>query len=133
MNTLKSEIAATAAALVVEEGLEYGPAKRRALKQLALPARTALPDNGEVEDAVREVIAAAIVADELRGYLASQRSAEVTPTVTALRKRAAEVVELHYFAGLPVERIAELLGTSPRTIDRDWRYARAFLHAQFDD
>ena len=56
LNTLKSEIAATAAALVVEEGLEYGPAKRRALKQLALPARTALPDNGEMEDAVREYI-----------------------------------------------------------------------------
>ena len=34
-----------------------------------------------------------IVADELRGYLATQRSAEVTPTVTALRRRAAEVVE----------------------------------------
>ncbi|MEO6322959.1 MAG: hypothetical protein ABIR56_19960 [Polaromonas sp.] len=56
MNTLKSEIAATAAALVVEEGLEYGPAKRRALKQLALPARTALPDNDMLEDAVREYI-----------------------------------------------------------------------------
>ncbi|GAA4859051.1 glutamyl-tRNA reductase [Saccharopolyspora cebuensis] len=37
--------------------------------------------------------AAAIVAEELRGYLAAQRSAEVTPTVTALRKRAAEVVD----------------------------------------
>lgn len=47
--------------------------------------------------------------------------------------RAAEVVELHYFAGLPNERIAELLGTSPRTVDRDWRYARAFLHTQFGD
>ena len=57
MNTLKSEIAATAAALVVEEGLEYGPAKRRALKQLGLPARTALPDNDALEDAVREYIA----------------------------------------------------------------------------
>lgn len=44
--------------------------------------------------------------------------------------RAAEVVELHYFAGLPVERIAELLGLSTRTVDRDWRYARAFLQAQ---
>ena len=57
LNTLKSEIAATAAALIVEEGLEYGPAKRRAVKQLALPARTALPDNGEIEDAVHEYIA----------------------------------------------------------------------------
>lgn len=56
MNTLKSEISASAAALVVEEGLEYGPAKRRALKQLGLPIRTALPDNDEVEDAVREYI-----------------------------------------------------------------------------
>lgn len=54
--TLKSEIAATAAALVVEEGLEYGAAKRRALKQMALPARTALPDNDEIEDAVRDYI-----------------------------------------------------------------------------
>lgn len=57
MNTLKSEISASAAALVVEEGLEYGPAKRRALKQLGLPARTALPDNDELEDAVRDYIA----------------------------------------------------------------------------
>ncbi|PKW13021.1 glutamyl-tRNA reductase [Saccharopolyspora spinosa] len=37
--------------------------------------------------------AAQIVAEELRNYLAAQRSAEVTPTVTALRKRAAEVVD----------------------------------------
>ncbi|MFN5348496.1 MAG: hypothetical protein ACK5A0_03020 [Polaromonas sp.] len=57
MTTLKSEIAATAAALVVEEGLEYGPAKRRAVKQMGLPARAELPDNSELEDAVMEYIA----------------------------------------------------------------------------
>lgn len=57
MDTLQSEIAAAAARLVVEEGLEYGPAKRRAVKQMALPARTALPDNDLVEDAVVEYIA----------------------------------------------------------------------------
>lgn len=56
METLQAEIAATAARLVVEEGLEYGPAKRRAVKQLGLPARSALPDNDAVEDAVREYI-----------------------------------------------------------------------------
>jgi hypothetical protein len=56
LHTLKTEIAATAAAMVVEEGLEYGPAKRRAVKQMALPARTQLPDNDELEDAVREYI-----------------------------------------------------------------------------
>lgn len=50
-------IAAAAARMVVEEGLEYGPAKRRAVKQLGLNTRTALPDNDAVEDAVREYIA----------------------------------------------------------------------------
>ena len=44
--------------------------------------------------------------------------------------RAAEVVELHYFAGLPLERIAELCELSVRTVHRDWQYARAFLGAQ---
>jgi len=51
------EIAATAAQMVVEEGLEYGPAKRRAVRQLGLPPRTPLPGNDVVEDAVREYIA----------------------------------------------------------------------------
>jgi hypothetical protein len=56
MESLKTEIAATAARMVVEEGLEYGPAKRRAVRQLGLPARTSLPDNDLVEDSVREYI-----------------------------------------------------------------------------
>lgn len=38
-------------------------------------------------------LASEIVAEEVRGYFATQRSAEVTPTVTALRRRAAEVVD----------------------------------------
>ena len=53
---LSQEIAQTTARLVVEEGLEWGPAKRRALRQMGLPARTPLPGNDEVEDAVREYI-----------------------------------------------------------------------------
>jgi hypothetical protein len=57
MDSLKLEIAHTAARMVVEEGLEYGPAKRRAVKQLGLNARSALPDNDTVEEAVREYIA----------------------------------------------------------------------------
>jgi len=53
----KQEIAAAAAQMVVDEGLEYGLAKRRAVRQLGLPSRTPLPGNDEVEDAVREYIA----------------------------------------------------------------------------
>ena len=56
-NALATEIANSAARLVVEEGLEWGPAKRRAIKVLGLPARTPLPDNDLVEDAVREYLA----------------------------------------------------------------------------
>jgi len=56
MTDLKDEIAASAAQWVVEEGLEYGPAKRRALKALGLPAKTALPNNDELEAQVRAYI-----------------------------------------------------------------------------
>jgi len=56
MDSLAMEIAAAAARLVVEEGMEYGPAKRRAVKQLGLNSRTALPDNDQVEEAVREYL-----------------------------------------------------------------------------
>ena len=50
------EIAAVAARLVAEDGLEYAAAKRQAVKQLGLPSRTALPDNATLEAAVREHI-----------------------------------------------------------------------------
>jgi hypothetical protein len=58
-HSLSREIAATAARLVVEEGLEYGPAKQRALKMLGLPrnGRAALPGNDELEDEVRDYLA----------------------------------------------------------------------------
>lgn len=56
MDTAKHEIAATAARLVVEEGLEYGPAKRRAVREMGLPSRTALPNNDEIEIEVRDYI-----------------------------------------------------------------------------
>jgi glutamyl-tRNA reductase len=51
--------------------------------------------------------ARAVVAEEVTAYLSAQRSAEVTPTVTALRRRAAEVVD------------AELLRMSSRLPDLD--------------
>ena len=56
MTDLTDEIAASAAQCVVEQGLEYGPAKRRALKVLGLPPKTPLPNNDQVEAQVREYI-----------------------------------------------------------------------------
>ena len=48
----------------------------------------------------------------------------------AIDARAAQVVELRCFAGLSLEQAADTLGLTRRTIDRDWRFARAFLHAE---
>jgi RNA polymerase sigma factor (TIGR02999 family) len=41
--------------------------------------------------------------------------------------RAAQVVELTWFAGLSQEQITETLGIARSTVARDWRFARAFL------
>jgi RNA polymerase sigma factor (TIGR02999 family) len=46
--------------------------------------------------------------------------------------RAARVLELHFFAGLTIPQIAATLDLAPATIDRDWRFARAFLKDEID-
>lgn len=71
----KSEIAAAAARIVVEEGLEYGAAKHRAVRQLGLPARSPLPGNDEVESAVREHIALFCAETQAEELLALRRLA----------------------------------------------------------
>lgn len=53
---IAAEIAAQAARLIIDEGMEWGPAKQRAARALGAP-RAALPGNDAVEDAVREHIA----------------------------------------------------------------------------
>ena len=44
-----------------------------------------------------------------------------------LFKRKAAVVECSFFIGLTHAEIAELLGIAPRTVERDWEFARAWL------
>ena len=70
-------------------------------------------------DAARQIVAA-----EVAGYLASQRMAEVTPTVTALRQRAADVVETellrleHRLPGLDDAQRDEVGRTVRRVVDK---------------
>lgn len=47
--------------------------------------------------------------------------------------RAARVVEHRYFAGLSVDETADSLNVSRSTVEREWRFARAFLRALLDD
>lgn len=51
---LRTELVQAAARLVAEDGMEYGLAKRKAVRQLGLPESFPLPGNAEVEAAVRD-------------------------------------------------------------------------------
>jgi RNA polymerase sigma-70 factor (ECF subfamily) len=44
--------------------------------------------------------------------------------------RQAKVVELRFFGGMTEDEIGEVLGTSARTVKRDWKLARAWLYDQ---
>lgn len=46
--------------------------------------------------------------------------------------RQSKIVELRFFSGLTEEETAEILGVSPRTVKRDWRMARAWLHGELN-
>jgi RNA polymerase sigma factor (TIGR02999 family) len=50
--------------------------------------------------------------------------------LAATDRTAADLVHLRFFAGLPLPECAQFLGISPRTADRLWAYARAWLHQE---
>jgi RNA polymerase sigma factor (TIGR02999 family) len=52
---------------------------------------------------------------------------EALDALSELTPRAAKVLELRYFGGLSMEKIADVLGISPRTADRDWQFAKSWL------
>jgi hypothetical protein len=89
---LSAEVASAAARLIVEEGMEYGPAKRRAAKLLGRASVRAvdLPGNDEVEDEVRayiELFCADTQPGELRALrqvalLWMERLADMRPHLT---------------------------------------------------
>ena len=57
------------------------------------------------------------------------RLAEAVEELAHVDPRAAQVVEMRYFAGLDDAEIASVLGVTERTVGRDWRKARMLLHA----
>jgi glutamyl-tRNA reductase len=81
-----------------------------------------LAQRGSGSDAIGA--AHCLIAQEVRDYLASQRAAEVTPTVAALRKRAAEVVDAELLRlegrlpGLDAAVRDELARTVRRVVDK---------------
>lgn len=66
--------------------------------------------------------------------LTEARSAELLALNNAIDRlakldpRQARIVELRFFGGLSVEETAEVVGISPKTVKRDWSFARAWLY-----
>ena len=55
---------------------------------------------------------------------------EALGKLAELDPRQSRIVELRYFGGLTVEETADVLGVSPKTVVRDWRVAKAWLHGE---
>jgi RNA polymerase sigma factor (TIGR02999 family) len=55
---------------------------------------------------------------------------EALARLAQLDPRQARIVELRFFGGLTVEETASVIGSSPRTVKRDWQVARAWLRRE---
>jgi RNA polymerase sigma factor (TIGR02999 family) len=68
--------------------------------------------------------------------LSEERASDLVALDDALRSlaaidlRKAQVVELRFFGGLNIEETAEVLKISSMTIQREWRWAKAYLHRE---
>ncbi len=66
--------------------------------------------------------------------LTQERAAELVAMHEALTElsrmdeRKGRIVEMKFFGGLTTEEVAEVLQVTPRTIEREWRKAKAWLH-----
>jgi len=75
------------------------------------------------EDTVAEIGCDGPTADDLAVE-------EALGHLEAIHPRQAEVVTLSFFGGLSMPEIAEVLGRSTRTVERDWRFAKAWLNSR---
>ncbi len=102
-----------AAAEAMRRILVENARRKRRIKHGGGVRRVELDDDlPVVKEPVEDVLAVDLALQELAGQDA----------------RTAELVKLHYFAGLTIEQAADVLGISPRTAYRSWAYARAWLY-----
>jgi RNA polymerase sigma factor (TIGR02999 family) len=101
------------AALSMRQILVQRARSRNAIKRGGGPQRVTL-DDANIGGAASNDIAV-LALDEALSRLA------------ALDGELAKVVELRYFGGLTVEEVADVMGTSPATVKRQWALARAWL------
>jgi RNA polymerase sigma factor (TIGR02999 family) len=103
-----------------------GEAMRRILVERARRKHSAKRGGGAEHLDVTDVEIAAPTANE--DELCAVH--EALDALTVQEPRQAELVKLHYFIGLTFEETADVLGISVATANRDWAYARAWLHQE---
>ncbi len=102
-----------AAAAEAMRRILVGSARRKArVRHGSNQNRVPLPDEVEGRPA------------DIEGVVAVSEALDKLATVDA---QAAELVKLHYFAGLTIDQAASALGVSPRKAHTVWAYARAWL------
>jgi RNA polymerase sigma factor (TIGR02999 family) len=55
---------------------------------------------------------------------------EALDKLSEISPRQSSVVEMRFFAGLGEDEVAHVLGVTPRTVQREWRVAKAFLRSE---
>jgi RNA polymerase sigma factor (TIGR02999 family) len=86
--------------------------RRRAAKRGGIVTRVSLRD----DDALLEVQIDEIIAID-----------DALARLDAVDERLRQIVELRFFAGFGEREVAEMLGVTPRTVERNWLKARLFL------
>lgn len=87
-------------------------------------AKNAQKRGGSSDRVPLEGIEAALVVDGVELAALDDAMQELA----RLSERQASVVEMRFFAGCTLDEIAEFLGVTRRTVDRDWSVARAWLY-----
>jgi RNA polymerase sigma factor (TIGR02999 family) len=100
-------------------------AMRQVLVNHALSHRAAKRGSGDVAVSLDDVQLA--VHQEAAEVVALH---EALDRLQAVDSRKSKVVEMRYFGGFSIEEIAEALGVSVITVNRDWRLARAWLNRE---
>ncbi len=72
----------------------------------------------------------ALVSPESGGFILALH--EALDAFAQVAPRQARVVELRYFGGLTEDETAEVMKTSPRTVRRDWQFAKAWLQHELN-
>lgn len=106
-----------AAARAMREVLVDFARRRKAAKRGGDLERVSLGDaEGALDTQLDEILALDAALDQLN----------------AVNERLRQIVELRFFGGLGQEEVAEILGVTTRTVERNWLKARLFLLRELD-